>query len=71
MFLIGTLYTVMFKDLYKLVISQIVTSQIELFKRLRYHSFWIWNISEHRKEISRLKEILLLQSHYSLAMEEK
>ena len=46
-----------FKDLYKLVTSQIINNQIELFKRLRYNSFWIWNLVSPDKKISRLKEI--------------
>jgi hypothetical protein len=42
---------IVFKDLYKLVSnSQQQNRSKELFQRLKYKPFWIWNINEHKQE---------------------
>ena len=42
-----------FKDLQKLVQSQIGPEQSQLLKRLRDKPFWIWDQQQHKKESVR------------------
>jgi hypothetical protein len=62
---------VTFRDLRKRVCIE-AQQQFRLFERLQSKPFWIWNIEEHKQEISKqmdfVASIILLAYHRRMEM---